>query len=81
MKITTGKGQVEYYFVVFPTGRNYFRGIGDTLHLKNQSEQLPEPSNSPRNWKKNEKPIKTERFPKKVLWSEMKGIWKKKKEI
>ena len=32
MKNTTGKGQVEYYFVVFPKWRNYFRGTGDTLH-------------------------------------------------
>ena len=37
----------------FPKGRNYSRGIGDTLaFLKNQSEQLPEPPNSLRNWEK-----------------------------
>ena len=51
MKITTGKGQVECHSVGFPKRRNYSRGSGDTLHLKNQSEQLPEPSNSPINWK------------------------------
>ena len=32
-KITTGESQVEYYFLGFPKGRNYFRGIGDTLHF------------------------------------------------
>ena len=30
--VTTGKGQVEYHSVGFPKGRNYSRGIGDTLH-------------------------------------------------
>jgi len=29
-----------------------FRGIGNLALRKNQSEQLPEPSSSPRNWKK-----------------------------
>ena len=33
MKITTGKGQVEYYFVGFPKRRNYSRGSGDILHF------------------------------------------------
>ena len=36
-KTTTGKSQVEYYFVGFPKGRNYFRGIGDALHFSKNS--------------------------------------------
>ena len=49
MKITTGKGQVEYYFVGFPKGRNYSRGIGDTLHaskIKVSSCQLKKTINT-----------------------------------
>ena len=46
-KITTGKGQVEYHSVGFPKGRNYSRGIGDTLHsskIKVSSCQLKKKS-------------------------------------
>ena len=37
--VTTGKSQVEYYFVGFLKGRNYFRGIEDALHFSKNSYQ------------------------------------------
>ena len=49
--------------------------------LKNQSGKLPEPSNSPINWKQMKNLSKPNASQKRVLWWEMKGIWKKKKEI
>jgi len=56
MKITTGKGQVEYYFVGFPKRRNYSRGSGDILHFpKIKVSSCLETI---------EQSIKTERFPK-----------------
>ena len=69
-------------FLRFPKRRNYSKGIGDALHfLKNQSEQLPEPSNSPRNWKKWKNLSKPNASQKRVLWRDMKGIWEKYEEI
>jgi len=45
--MTTGKSQVEYYFLGCPEGRNYSRGIYRRYPalLKNQSEQLPAEKN------------------------------------
>ena len=45
--------------------------------LKNQSGKLPEPSNSPINWKQMKNLSKPNASQKKVLWREMKGIWEK----
>jgi hypothetical protein len=65
MKITTGKGQGEYYFVGFPKRRNYSRGSGDILHFpKIKVSSCQNHPTRPETGKKNEKPIKTERFPK-----------------
>ena len=69
----------------FPKRRNYIiwnysRGIGDALHFpKFQSEQLPEPSNSPVNWKQLSNLSKPNASQKRVLWREIQGIWKEKR--
>ena len=58
-KITTGKSQVEYH-VGFPKGRNYSRGIGDTLRFsKTKVSSSQKTPSSPRSWEKSvQKPIK-----------------------
>ena len=64
--------------------KKLFKGYwGRPALLKNQSdsEQLPEPPSSPRSWKKCLKAYKPERFPSRVLWREMKGIWEKEGQI
>ena len=77
-KITTGKGQVEYYFVVFPTGKNYFRGIGDTLHSsKTKVSSCQNHPTRPETGKKMKNLSKPNASQKKVLWREMKEIWEK----
>ena len=55
-KTTTGKSQVEYYFLGFLKGRNYFRGIRDALHFSKNSYQS-DPTR-PEAWKKNWKTYK-----------------------
>ena len=45
--------------------------------LKNQSGKLPEPSNSPINWKQMKSLSKPNASQKRVLSREMKGIWEK----
>ena len=45
--------------------------------LKNQSGKLPEPSNSPINWKQMKNLSKPNASQKRVRWREMKGIWEK----
>ena len=45
--------------------------------LKNQSGKLPEPSNSPINWKQMKDLSKPNASQKWVLWREMKGTWEK----
>ena len=47
------------------------------VFLKNQSGKLPEPSNSPINWKQVNNLSKPNASQKRVLWREMKGIWEK----
>ena len=61
MKITTGK---EYYFVGFPRRRNYFRGIGGTLHSSKIKVSSCQNHPTRPETGKNLKPIKAERLPK-----------------
>jgi hypothetical protein len=66
--------QVEYYFAGFPKGRNYFRGIEDALHFSESKVSSCQNHPTRPEAGKIEKHIKTERFPSRVLWREMKGM-------
>ena len=58
MKGYTGKSQVEYFFVGFLKGRNYFRDIGDVLYFSTiRATQLTQRLG------KIQKPIKIECLP------------------
>ena len=57
------------------SAKNYSKDIGDALHSSPRTIQLAQ------KLEKNEKLIKTKRFPSRVLWREMKGIWEKYGEI
>ena len=74
-KTTIAMSQVENYFVRFPKGRSYSRGIGDTLHFsktKVSSCQLKK-TNIYKHWMLS----LSHSFPPRVLWKEMKGMWEK----
>ena len=57
------------------SSKNYSKDIGDALHSSPRTIQLAQ------KLEKNEKLIKTKRFPSRVLWRKMKGIWEKYGEI
>ena len=64
-KITTGKGQVEYYFVVFPTGKKIILGVLEIPCTPQKPKWAAARTIQLAQKLENMKTIKAERFPKK----------------